>query len=408
MVKTETPLRPYITPVILVTGCLTGAAALLLHITANPGGIENRILFQLYIICAVFALSSLALYQKSASFHIPVFLVKIFCLYFISKAAGSEILPLICLFFNFCFEVFFFSGIRIALALGTAALGIVAFSSSAHTSWNITRPVITIEKIFILALSSAASSITGAICAQVLNAKDKREKEIIRLEEAVNNLTKTNTAYQTYATYIEETSKEEERHRISREIHDIVGYSMTNLLMIVQAALYSENQDQITELLQKAQTHINDSLLEVRMALRKLRSTQKKTLHGSELIRYLTENFQNVTGINITLDFISFPRNIEVTVEEILYRMIQECMTNSFRHGRASEIFISFWTSADTLIIKIRDNGKAHNEDLITEGIGIQGMRERITGAGGTLSMDSVIDGFTVLAYLPLTQRTPA
>ncbi len=384
---------------------MTCAAGILLFPQSGADPLRERIGSQLVAVCVLFALSSFGFYSGSPAFRLTIFFIKLFFTFFVASAAGSILHALVCLVSSYMLEAYYFNGIKVAVVLSLIFLGVLCFSLSGSTSWNVRQPDITAGKTAVLLLFAASAAVTGSIASRAIRTNLKNENEIRRLEEAVTNLTKTNTAYQTYATYIEETSKDEERHRISREIHDIVGYSMTNLLMIVQAALYSENQDQITELLQKAQTHINESLLEVRMALRKLRSTQKKTLHGSALIRYLTENFQNVTGIRIALDFISFPNRIDIDIEEILYRMLQEAMTNSFRHGRASEIQISFWTGGDFLIVQIRDNGRTLHDAQINEGIGIQGMRERITEIGGSFNLESVRDGFTVLARLPLAKR---
>lgn len=406
MVTETVPSRQFSTPVVLASCFLTGAAGILLYSFPDTEPLREHIRLQLTFVSLLFGLSSLGLLAVSQAFRMPFFLVKIFFLYFIASAAGPVLPAFMCLLTSCIFELFFFNDFRTASILSGILFGVLFFSVSGSTSWNVIQPGITAGETAVLLLVSAAAVLTATVCSRAVRSNRQNEGEIRRLEDAVTNLTKTNTAYQTYATYIEETSKDEERHRISREIHDIVGYSMTNLLMIVQAALYSENQDQVTELLQKAQTHINDSLLEVRMALRKLRSTQKRTLHGSSLIRYLTDNFQKVTGIRVKLDFISFPLKINPEIEEILYRMLQEAMTNSFRHGRAGEIQISFWTGGEYLIVQIRDNGKTHNVTQIVEGIGIQGMRERIAEIGGSFTLDSVSDGFTVLARLPLEKRT--
>jgi len=405
MVAETAPDRRFATPVVLVSCFLTCAAGILLFPSSGTDPLQERIGSQLVAVCFLFALSSFGLHSSSPAVRLPVFVIKLFFSFFVASAAGSVLDALVCLVSSYVLEAFYFNGIRVAAALTAILLGVLFFSVSGSTSWNVRQPEITAGETAVLLLFAASAAVTGSITSRAIRANLKNEREIRRLEDAVTNLTKTNTAYQTYATYIEETSRDEERHRVSREIHDIVGYSMTNLLMIVQAALYSESQDQVTELLQKAQTHINDSLFEVRMALRKLRSTQKRTLHGSALIRYLTDNFQKVTGIRIKLDFISFPNKIDLDIEEILYRLLQEAMTNSFRHGRAGEILISFWTGGDFLIVQIRDNGKTHHESQISEGIGIQGMRERITGIGGSISFESVRDGFTVLARLPLRKR---
>ena len=388
---------------VLPVSWLLAAAAAILIVSASDGDImRGHMLPQAIAICAVFAACDLALFSSNAFARLPVFPVKLFCVYFMTEATSLDNLALALLAFSLFYEAWFFLGTAGASVASAVAVFIAVRASSFHSAWGFMKQGIPETELAVLFLAAIAGAVAGRCYARVLVKCAKQENDIGRLEETVTNLTKTNTAYQTYATYIEETSKEEERHRISREIHDIVGYSMTNLLMIVQAALYSNDQDQVTGLLQKAQIHINESLEEIRLALRKLRSTQKKTLHGAALIRYLTDNFQKLSGIEIALDFVSFPSAIDAGTEEILYRMLQESMTNSFRHGKATHISMSFWRRGDSIVVQIRDNGKKRPLNPVGEGIGLKGMRERIAEAGGELSTETAADGFTVIARLPL------
>lgn len=399
MVIEKTDAIRYISPVFTASCCLTLAAGLLF---SSAGTYTPHVLAQIAAVEILFALSGLAYFRARTDASVSALLCKFVCLFFVTRATGADVLALVCLFSALAFEAFYLAPAWLAGIVFASSAALFAGVRAPHAAWNDVREPLSPAGLAVLLLVGAAWAIAGAGVSAAFRSTRKRAEEIRRLEETVSHLTRTNTAWQTYATYIEENSKEEERHRISREIHDIVGYSMTNLLMIVQAALYSDNQDKITELLQKAQGHINDSLQEVRLAMRKLRSTSKSALHGSDLIRYLAGNFQNVTGIVVNLDFVSFPLKIRVEVEEILYRLMQEAMTNSFRHGKASVIEVSFWTSGDFLTVKIRDNGSRRHEGPIVEGVGIQGMRERIEGAGGTFAMEAVRDGFTVLARIPL------
>ena len=387
---------------VLPISWLLAAATALLIVSASSGDIMSaHMLPQALAICALYAASDLALFSSNAFARLlPVIPIKLFCIYFLTEAASLDTIALAILFFSFFYEAWFFFGTAGASAASAVALFISFRSMSVHSAWG--GQGIPETELAATLLAAAAGAVAGRCYARMLVKCAKQENDITRLEETVTNLTKTNTAYQTYATYIEETSKEEERHRISREIHDIVGYSMTNLLMIVQAAIYSKDQDQVTGLLQKAQIHINESLEEIRLALRKLRSTQKKTLHGTALIRYLTDNFQKLSGIEIALDFVSFPQGIDAGTEGILYRMLQESMTNSFRHGKATHIRMSFWLQGESLVVQIRDNGKKRPLNPVGEGIGLKGMRERISEAGGELTTETAADGFTVLARIPL------
>jgi signal transduction histidine kinase len=386
---------------VLPVSWLLAAATCILILSANADG-SRRGYAQAIAMCALFAACDLALLIPNYFARLPVFPLKLFCLYFMTEAASLGNLAIALIVFSLFYENWFFLGTAGAAAVSAGAAVIALRASAERSAWGLVNPGIPETELFVILLAAIAGGIAGRCYGRVLVKCAKQECDIARLEETVTNLTKTNTAYQTYATYIEETSREEERHRISREIHDIVGYSMTNLLMIVQAALYSRDQDQVTGLLQKAQIHINESLDEIRLALRKLRSTQKKALHGTALIRYLTDNFQKLSGIEIALDFVSFPSAIDSGTEEILYRMLQESMTNSFRHGKATHIDMSFWTRKDSLVVQIRDNGKKRPETPVGEGIGLKGMHERIAEAGGELTTETAVDGFTVIARIPL------
>ncbi len=400
----EASRSSFATPIAAATVFFSAAAALSLR-ALRAEGLPDKAFEQLIAVCVVFALSSFILYSESREVRFAVYPVKLFCIFFVTRAVEPGISPFIFFLLAYTLETCCMDSPAFIPVLSIPALILIYAGSAQRSAWNELLSPGSAEVFYILVLSAAGAGLIGAVFVRSLKERNRLKAEIARLEEAVLHLASTNNAWQTYATYIEETSKDEERHRIAREIHDIVGYSMTNLLMLVQAALYSENQEKITELLQKAQAHINDSLEEVRTAMRKLRSTRKKALHGSDLFRYLAGNFSKVTGIRVTMEFISFPGKLTAEVEEAIYRMLQECMTNSFKHGKATRIGISFWFQGDELIAQIRDNGQKKTEEVHSEGIGIQGMRERIEAIGGRLSMKHEKDGYTVVAAIPLLRE---
>jgi len=296
----------FATPIAAATVFFSAAAALSLR-ALRAEGLPDKAFEQLIAVCVVFALSSFILYSESREVRFAVYPVKLFCIFFVTRAVEPGISPFIFFLLAYTLETCCMDSPAFIPVLSIPALVLIYAGSAQRSAWNEVLSPGSAEVFYILVLSAAGAGLIGAVFVRSLKERNRLKAEIARLEEAVVHLASTNNAWQTYATYIEETSKDEERHRIAREIHDIVGYSMTNLLMLVQAALYSENQEKITELLQKAQAHINDSLEEVRTAMRKLRSTRKKALHGSDLFRYLAGNFSKVTGIRVTMEFSSFP-----------------------------------------------------------------------------------------------------
>lgn len=233
--------------------------------------------------------------------------------------------------------------------------------------------------------------------------RQKYSEENNRLENALNRISTTNLAYQNYVSLIEEKTMQTERNRITREIHDIIGYTMTNVLMLIQAALHSgkENWSQAEMLLLKAQIHSSTSVDDARLALRRLRDREVYQSQGANLFLHLIKTFSDVTSITIYTDFGNMPYILAQDVEKMIYRMLQEGMTNSFRHGKATTISVSFWCEQNTCTIRIRDNGQGSAGE-IKEGIGIQGMRERIEQLGGIFSAESVSDGFIIQAVIPM------
>lgn len=121
------------------------------------------------------------------------------------------------------------------------------------------------------------------------------------------------------------------------------------------------------------------------------------------MIEELVTAFRKATGIDIRVEYGNFTGFTNEKIDAIIFRIIQEGLTNAFRHGMATKIRISFWDSDTSLRISIHDNGIG--SEKVVEGIGIAGMKERIQEAGGELIIRSVVDGFKVTASLPHSEE---
>jgi len=117
------------------------------------------------------------------------------------------------------------------------------------------------------------------------------------------------------------------------------------------------------------------------------------------MIEELITSFRKATGIDIQVEYGNFSGFTNEKVYAIIFRIIQEGLTNAFRHGMATKIRISFWNTDSLLHIAIHDNGMGAVK--IVEGIGIAGMKERLEGIGGTLTVQSAVDGFKIIASIP-------
>ncbi|MCI1209859.1 MAG: histidine kinase [Treponema sp.] len=249
-----------------------------------------------------------------------------------------------------------------------------------------------------------ASAILGMALHYYYQLYKKQRDENSRLEKFANKIMNTNLAYQNYAVTLEKNTIKNERQRISREIHDIIGYTMTNILMLIQAALNSRDEEQRDMLLKKASAHLNDSVDRARLSLRRMREQDIPEEHGRNLFRRLTTTFAEVTDCTIVMDYGNLPESIDSEIEKILLSTIEEGLTNSFKHGKADSINISLWYEKGWISLRITDNGlgKNHKGDEVKAGIGIQGMREQIIPLGGMFSARYVPEGFRIQAALPM------
>jgi signal transduction histidine kinase len=223
---------------------------------------------------------------------------------------------------------------------------------------------------------------------------------IRNLDESVKQLSAANVDFQQYVILAEKQSAIEERNRITREIHDIVGYTLTNIKMMMEAAvrIFSKEPEKVLDILAQTRDQSDNALNETRMALRALRS-----MHASELtystINTIAKAFEAATGVVVTVEYGNLPNRIDDDIMLVLYRLIQEGMTNSFRHGRATRIMIIFGYDAGEIHVVIRDNGRGAPE--ITDGIGFAGMQERMSALSGKLQARNVVNGFELLASIP-------
>ena len=236
-----------------------------------------------------------------------------------------------------------------------------------------------------------------------------KQIDVDRLDLAVGKLASANLGYQDYANMIEKRSIIEERKRITREIHDIIGYTLTNNIMMMEAAtdMVIRAPGRVRELMDTARENSRGGLDKIRNALHILRAQEQPEGNWTALIAKLIDVFRTATGVKVEIDFGNMPVSLPSKIEGTAYNLIQEALTNSFRHGKATLVEIGFWVDEErTLIIYIRDNGGGASD--ITEGIGISGMRERLVQVNGSLRLDPSPAGFHITARIPLVASSEA
>jgi signal transduction histidine kinase len=230
----------------------------------------------------------------------------------------------------------------------------------------------------------------------------RQNEELARIDRTVRALSEANLDFQELATRVQRETQEQERRRITREIHDIVGYTLTNIQMMMEAAtdLVRRDSTGLEDLLVKSRDQAQRGLLETRRAMRNLRAVSEVRAAGLGRVTEVARIFEKATKVAVRLNFGNTTDSLGERVDDVVYRMVQECLTNALRHGNATEISVSFWVINGTLRLSIADNGVGSKE--IVPGIGLAGMTERLAHVGGTMKAENTPFGFLVFCEIPL------
>lgn len=222
-----------------------------------------------------------------------------------------------------------------------------------------------------------------------------------KLETSVRQLTAASTSFLEYANSVEEKTSLEERKRITRDLHDLVGQTNTNIIAMMTAVLRKplETEEERMKMYQWILDISQKCLKESRQVLRDIRNLPENKLKGIPRFNELLETFRISTGMKITVEWTNLPHAVPNALEEVLYSILQESLTNSFHHGQATEIKIIFQRENGRIHCNITDNGL--EKEYKSKGIGQAGLEERINAVGGEISFHPGKMGYNVRATLP-------
>jgi signal transduction histidine kinase len=274
--------------------------------------------------------------------------------------------------------------------------------------WNFYHPALS-SKLFTFVILAFHCILGSAVGYFVDKERHRRIKEKQLYEEmyiANRCLAEANIGLQTVAVETELSSVFKERTRIAREIHDSIAYTFTNLIALLNAFLVQKqaNGQEVPSEIEKSRDLALDGLRDLRQALRTLRPRDNENYNGLGCILRLIRVFKQATGIEVSLNFGDVPQYIGESLETVIYRVVQEGLTNSFRHGKATEVYISFYLIGDGVEVNIKDNGCG--TDSPTGGYGLVGIHERVTELGGTVTINSKPgNGFALRIWLPLDKE---
>ena len=213
-------------------------------------------------------------------------------------------------------------------------------------------------------------------------------------ERAREHLARINAELLATRRLLEESARAGERLKLSRELHDVAGHSLTALKLNL-ARLARDPALAVREELQVSSALADDLLGQIRQVVGTLRAHD-----GFDLRAALDALAQPIPGVRIAIDIEADLRVDDIEQAEALLRCAQEAITNALRHGRAGEIRIALQRIDGALTLSIANDGLAPAR--IDSGNGLTGMRERLDALGGTLEIIATPPrGLQVIARIP-------
>ncbi|MFM0591405.1 cache domain-containing protein [Paraburkholderia dilworthii] len=236
-----------------------------------------------------------------------------------------------------------------------------------------------------------------ALCALVLNVTEYRsaDAKLKRLAQQVVE------------------SQENERARLSRELHDGISQMMVSVKLLLESALARFERSEVRmpaaeAALTTSLTRLGDTLREVRRISHALRPSMLDDLGVAAALEQLTRELgeQSAIEIGFTQIMHTHAAVLPDAVNTVLFRIAQEALTNIVRHAQASSAALTLEVSHDAVTLTIADNGRGFDTAYAfvgrRSGVGLRNMRERLEALGGKLSLSSQTGHTLVTARVPL------
>jgi PAS domain S-box-containing protein len=183
-------------------------------------------------------------------------------------------------------------------------------------------------------------------------------------------------------------AQEEERKRISRELHDDIGQRVA-LLAIELDMMRQQVVGELRERIEQLQASAGELGTDLHLLSHALHSSKLKHLGLEAALRELCSQMNNKQGLMVQLNCESATSPLAEDEALVLYRAAQEALNNVQRHSAATKATISLQYSEKWATLVISDNGKGFDPGANSDGIGLLGMRERLSAIGGELKISS-------------------
>lgn len=254
------------------------------------------------------------------------------------------------------------------------------------------------ETMLLIAAIAIFSVLVIACCGLVLNISEHRVADA-KLKQLAQRVVR---------------SQEEERARLSRDLHDGISQHLVSIKLQTEAAIIRldgtpEQALSARALFEKTAGQINDVLGEVRRISHDLRPAILDDLGLASALQHLCNEWSAHAALQISFRDGGNTDSTSVVADTVLFRIAQEALTNIKRHAQATQVAINLIGDAHDVTLEIRDNGIGFDTGQIDKhpkrGIGLRNMAERLEAVGGRFTISSSPQGTIVLAKIPHTAK---
>lgn len=220
-----------------------------------------------------------------------------------------------------------------------------------------------------------------------------------RIEEELRMTSQANRELNSYLALSEKIAEDRERKRIAREIHDTLGHALTGISAGIDAVkvLVDIDTNRAKEQLNNVSVVVRDGIRDVRGSLNKMRPGALENNTLKEALIKIIREYEAISNLEIHLRYEWDNIDLDIAKEDIVFRVIQESITNSVRHGHAKTIWIEL-LEEESYVMTIRDDGVGFDE--LHYGYGLKQMQERLMIIGGSVRFENR-DGFYTHIEIP-------
>ncbi len=280
------------------------------------------------------------------------------------------VVPLVLVAWTYSFRVV----VGLALGLALVEAVILCFSPLGVEGRELLGHLLVDRTLVLIIVGYVVSSLVGAQC-----------RQHAALEEAHQRLRRS-------AAGLEQLSISRERNRMARELHDTLAHTLTAITVQLEAANTESKRDpgRAEAMVRSAGETARAGLFEVRRALRELRASPIEDLGLVMSIRTLAEQHRERTRATVDLRLPEATLSLPSEVEQGLYRIVQESLSNVERHAGARAVALELDVDDSRLVLRVTDDGCGFDPTTVPpDRYGLTGLRERASLLGARLMLRS-------------------